>query len=258
LKSFTEIGISVLETIKKWRGKKVNFTLVDNDYDQTISHSLWNDLLKKYIAENGLINYKGFISERQKLDEYTSLLSSNPPSIHWSQNEQLVYWINAYNAFTVLLIVEHYPVKSIKEIGGNIPMINSVWDIKFFKIGELDFDLDTIEHDILRKQFDEPRIHFAINCASISCPRLRNEAYTANELEDQLEDQITSFIKNTDYNLLLPEKVKLSKIFDWFKSDFTKDQTIFEFLEKYVPFKFCKSIRVEFIDYDWNLNEIKY
>ncbi len=257
MKNIAEIGLLVLSTIKKLTGKNVKYSLDDNYKSNQISHHIWNALLKKYVADNGLVNYKGFKKEKHSLEEYTVLLSKNPPSKNWTRNEQLAYWINAYNAFTVLLIIEHYPVKSIKEIGGNIPMINSVWDIKFFKIGELDFDLDTIEHDILRKQFDEPRIHFAINCAAISCPRLRNEAYSAIELEEQLEEQTIFFINNSTYNLISSNKVKLSKIFDWFKSDFTKNQTIFEFLEKYVSFKFNNGVILEYFEYNWKLNEIK-
>ena len=107
------------------------------------------------------------------------LRKGHPNDKHWTETEQLAYWINAYNAFTVELILDHYPVASIRDIKEGVPFINSVWDIDFIKIEGKTYSLNDIEHRILRREFDEPRIHFAIVCASISCPKLRNEAFEA-------------------------------------------------------------------------------
>lgn len=257
MKAITKLGLSILGCIVKLTGKKVNFSISDDKNSIAISHTVWNTLLKKNVTKEGFVNYKGFINEKNRLIEYTSLLSNNPPSTNWTKDEQLAYWINAYNAFTVLLVINHYPIKSIKDIGVNIPKINSVWNIKFFKIGTVDFDLDTIEHEILRKQFEEPRIHFAINCASISCPRLRNEAYIATKIEEQLEEQAVYFMTHPTYNKITAGHVHLSKIFDWFKSDFTKKQDILQFLEKYVSVTFDDKVILEYFPYNWNLNELK-
>jgi len=144
-----------------------------------IEHTIWDALLKKYVSPDGTVNYKGFIRDKATFEEYLTLLSKNPPNKKtWSKAAQLAYWINAYNAFTVKLIIDHYPVKSIKDIKKGIPFLNSVWDMEFFHIGGKEMNLNDIEHDLIRRQFKEPRIHFAVNCASYSCPRLRNEAYT--------------------------------------------------------------------------------
>ena len=137
------------------------------------SHEDWTALLSVHVSEAGFADYRGFQRDSIKLDQYLEKLSNHPPNQDkWSEEEQLAYWINAYNAYTVKLILMHYPVRSIKDIGSSIqiPFVNSPWDIKFIQIGDKKLDLNNIEHSILRKEFEEPRIHFAINCASFSCP----------------------------------------------------------------------------------------
>ena len=149
---------------------------------QPPAHTQWDLLLKKHVDARGMVDYEGFIRDKEQLEQYLKKLSNTPPDPEtWSEAEQLAYWINAYNAFTVKLIADNYPVESIEDLHPtiNIPMLNTVWHKKFFKIGGRESSLDEIEHKILRKQFNEPRIHFAINCASYSCPPLRGEAYTA-------------------------------------------------------------------------------
>lgn len=255
MKNISEIIISALSIIKNLLGKKVNYSLDDSCGEKTISHEIWDKLLKSHVDIEGQVNYKGFIADFEKLEEYTQLLTNNPPAKNWDEKEQLAYWINAYNAFTVKLVSENYPINGIREIAGKIPLINSVWDIKFFKIGKLDFDLNTIEHEILRKLYDEPRIHFALNCASISCPSLRNEAYITERLEVQLNDQAISFLNNRNQNQLSENNITLSKLFDWYLGDFTKNQSLLMFLEKYVTIKFEKHPKIQYMPYNWNLNE---
>jgi hypothetical protein len=109
-------------------------------------HQQWDNLVKKYVNTNGLVNYKGFLKDKAELDAYLKTLSDNAPQNNWSQNEQKAYWINAYNAFTVSLILKHYPVKSIKDIAGKIYKINTPWDIQFITIGGKKYDLNNIEH----------------------------------------------------------------------------------------------------------------
>jgi hypothetical protein len=222
------------------------------------SHEIWDGLLKSNVKSNGLVDYKGFIKDKTKLEQYTKLLSDNAPDRKtWSKNEQLAYWINAYNAFTVKLIVDNYPVKSIRDLGPKlkIPLIKDVWHYKFFKIGGVDTSLDEIEHSILRKEFDEPRIHFAVNCASISCPPLLNEAYMADKIEAQLKKVTTNFINDPNQNKITPDNIQISSIFSWFKGDFTKKGSLIDFLNTYSKVKIKSSAKISHKDYNWNLNE---
>ena len=223
---------------------------------QPVQHHLWDSLLKKHVSPQGYVDYRGMIRDSVLLNKYLNLLSSaHPNDKNWNNEEQLAYWINAYNAFTIKLIVDHYPIQGIKEIKNGIPFVNTVWDIKFIEIENETYDLNNIEHGIIRAHFEEPRIHFAVNCASVSCPKLRNEAYTADKLDQQLDDQARYFINDSGKNRLSETPVKLSKIFSWFKGDFEvggKDYK--EFINRYASDKIDEMAEVEFLEYDWNLN----
>ncbi|OEK02439.1 hypothetical protein BFP97_13300 [Roseivirga sp. 4D4] len=222
------------------------------------SHENWTKLLAKHVRPNGLVDYKGFIADKSELNAYADYLSENPPAESWSDNEKIAYWINAYNAFTVKLIVDNYPVKSIKDLNPSlsIPTVRSIWTKEWFQIGGEDFSLDRIEHKILRKDFEEPRIHFAVNCASISCPVLRNEAYTAEKLGVQLDEQARLFLNDTSRNKITPHRVEVSKIFSWFGGDFKKGQSLIQFLNKYTDVQIEEKAKVRFTSYDWNLNDV--
>ncbi len=223
-----------------------------------VSHQVFDELLKKHVSKDGKVNYRGFIQEKERLEKYLKLLSENPPDrVTWTKNQQLAYWINAYNAFTIQLIMDNYPVKSIQDLHPKlkIPMVNTVWHVKFFSIGGKETSLDEIEHQILRKEFNEPRIHFAINCASFSCPPLLNEAYTSEKLEMQLENAARRFINDAKRNKLGKESIQISWIFSWFKSDFTKNTTLIEFLNKYADSPIDANAKISYLKYDWSLNE---
>ncbi|MDH3648353.1 MAG: DUF547 domain-containing protein [Saprospiraceae bacterium] len=223
---------------------------------EPITHEQWDSLLKRYVSADGLVNYTGFVKDSIALQSYLQLLSNNPPQKSWSDEERLAYWINAYNAFTVKLIVDHYPVKSIKDIKKGIPFINSVWDIKFFKIGKQSYDLNKIEHGIIRKKFQEPRIHFAINCASISCPALASEAYASDRLDMQLERAARSFINDPLRNKISVGAVSISKIFSWFSGDFKKKApNVIDFINRYAEVPISEGVDIDYLDYNWQLNE---
>jgi len=225
---------------------------------KTIIHKQWTELLQKHVDENGYVNYLGFKNDSTLLNNYLEMLVENPPDEEaWSDYEQIAYWINVYNAFTIKLIINHYPLESIKDIGSSIqiPFVNSPWDIKFIMINGEKLDLNSIEHSILRKKFNEPRIHFAINCASFSCPKLRKEAFTADKLNRQLNEQAIAFINDPKRNIITPEEATLSKIFSWFKGDFTKNGSLPEYLNNYSKVTLEKNSKISFIDYDWSLNE---
>lgn len=221
------------------------------------SHQHWDKLLKKYVNTAGMVNYKGLQKDKSELDEYLKTLSDNSPQKNWSENDQKAFWINAYNAYTVSLIMQHYPVKSIKDIGGSIYKINTAWDIRFIKIGGETYDLNNIEHKMLRRKFEDPRIHFAIVCASMSCARLRNEAYTGEKLNAQLEDQGKDFLNDKAKNRISGDKAELSKYFSWYQSDFTKNGSLRDFINKYSQIKINENTKISYLDYNWSLNEQK-
>ena len=222
-----------------------------------ITHEIWDSLLQKHVTEEGHVSYKGIIQDSIPFNRYISLLKNNHPNdANWNKNEQLAYWINAYNAFTVKLIVDNYPVKSIKDIKNGIPFVNTVWDIKFIDIEGVTYDLNNIEHSIIRKNFDEPRIHFAVNCASISCPRLRNEAFRPERLDSQLADNAYYFLANPVKNDFSdPANLKVSKILKWYGGDFKGKEYggVKGFLKKYGP-AHNDDAEIDYLNYDWNLN----
>ena len=224
-----------------------------------IKHDQWDSLLKDYVNAEGWVDYKGFLADSIRLQDYLDLLRANHPNKkNWSKDEQLAYWINAYNAFTVELILDYYPVPSIKDIKSGIPFISSVWDIEFIEIEDQKYTLNNIEHGIIRPKFNEERIHFAVNCASYSCPKLLNEAFCAEHLDQQLDKATKSFINNPEKNIIKEDQIQLSKILNWYWGDFKgKYKSRIEFVNKYSAQQVNEDAEVEFLDYDWSLNEQK-
>jgi len=221
-----------------------------------IQHELWDTLLQTHVSDDGWVDYSGFRQDSQKLKTYLQLLSKNHPNDkHWSKDEQLAYWINAYNAYTVKIVADHYPVSGIKDIKNGIPFVNTVWDIKFIQIENHSYDLNNIEHGIIRKHFNEPRIHFAVNCASYSCPALINRAFTATSLDQQLDDAARRFINDPLRNHPSKNPAQLSKIFSWFKGDFTKNDDLKSFVNKYAIKPISADAKIQYLDYDWSLND---
>lgn len=220
-----------------------------------VGHALWDSLLQKHVNEAGFVDYQGFQRDCLALNRYLRQLSlAHPNDRFWSREEQMAYWINAYNAFTVQIVIRHYPVSGIKEIKKGIPFVNTVWDIKFIRIESYVYDLNNIEHNILRPVFKDARIHAAVNCASYSCPPLRREAYTAERLNAQLDDQMRQFIADTRRNRLPSGEV--SEIFKWFKGDFERDAgSVKAFLNRYAATPIDPDTDLRYIEYDWRLND---
>ncbi|WP_166967179.1 DUF547 domain-containing protein [Yeosuana marina] len=213
-------------------------------------HELWDELLQKHVSSNGHVNYKSFKSEHKKLLDYIyvlSLMHKNKAFESLPKEEKLAYWINAYNALTIDLILRNYPVKSIKDI-------KNPWQQRLWKSVDIKYNLDEIEHNILRKM-DKPRIHFAIVCASVSCPKLLNKAYTAKNLEDQLTQATKDFLNDTTKNSISTSNLELSKIFKWFGSDFTKHGSLIDFLNVYSDIQISNDAKIKFKDYNWDLND---
>ncbi len=241
------------------------------------SHETWNGLLKTY-AKKGRVNYQQLIAkDLAKLTKYLNLLAgvTETEIKNWSRQEKLAYWINAYNACTFKAITDNYPIKArgmarLRFPTNSIRQIPGVWDKLKFKAGGQNLTLNQIEHEKLRAQLKEPRIHFALVCASVGCPDLRNEAYTADRIEEQLEDGAKRFVRD-------PTKVRidrkagklyLSQILKWFGNDFKdykavagygKQQGIVSFVTQYSQPTSTDAIKatklkVAWLDYDWTLN----
>ena len=218
----------------------------DSIYKEVFDHSGFNALLQKNVSAEGKVNYKAFKEDRTVLRMYLHALGRKTPTENWSKQEKLAYWINAYNAMTIDLIIRNQPIGSIKDI-------DNPWKQSLWKLGGDMYNLDTIEHQILRKM-EDPRIHFAINCASFSCPVLLNEAFTANSVDTQLEALTVGFINDTQRNTITPQAITISKIFKWFSKDFKKNQSLIEFLNTYSTIKIQRNAKINYLDYNWELN----
>ncbi|WP_455169004.1 DUF547 domain-containing protein [Aegicerativicinus sediminis] len=215
--------------------------------DEKVNHLVWDSLLKQFVDGNGFVDYKGFKNEEIRLNNYLQSLAKHPPQNNWTKDESIAYYINAYNAHTIKLILDNYPISSIKDI-------RNPWDQKRVQIGNNILSLGEIEHEVLRKM-NEPRIHFAINCASFSCPKLRNEAFIAKKLEEQLEIACKDFINDSSKNKFQNLEAQLSKIFKWYKSDFTENVSLIEYINRYAYAKISNDAKIRFLEYDWSLNE---
>lgn len=248
------------------------------------SHGAFSTLLKKHVVvvdggKSSKVNYTEFAKDRAALKSYLDALSGVSAAEFggWSKPQRMAFLINAYNAFTLELMLQNPGVKSIKDIGG---VLDNRWKRKFFKLLGEDAYLDKIEHEILRKKgaYDEPRVHYAVNCASIGCPALREEAFTADKLDKQLEEQAVRFISDRSRNRFKDGKLEVSMIFKWFKEDWESGYKGFD--GKTAPIKsredyFARYAKVladspadqqaiadgkasiSHLDYDWSINAVR-
>ena len=214
--------------------------------------SIFNELLQKHVAANGNVDYSSFKADNEKFTTYIRYLENTSPEKNWSANKEKAFWINAYNAYTIKLILANYPVKSIMDIKENN---HAAWKIKFANVGGTHYTLDAIEHEILRTKFADPRIHVGVNCASISCPKLSNLAFTEENIENQLEKLMNEFINDNSRNKITENHIQISSIFDWFKDDFTKSTTLIGYLNKYATPKINEKIKIDYLKYNWSLNK---
>jgi len=224
---------------------EINFQQ-DQNQDKGI-HASWNVLLQQYVDADGNVDYRSWKKSQTDLDKYIQLLEKTPPANYWDKNDSLAYFINAYNAVTVKLILDNYPLKSIRDI-------KDPWDSKSLNLPNNSLTLNDIEHKVLRKM-DDPRIHFAINCASASCPQLSNEAFRASKVQKQLEEATALFINDTSKNQISEKNIGLSKIFLWFSKDFGSKKERIAFIQKYSQKPFKDNAKIKYQEYDWSLNE---
>ncbi|RZN83024.1 MAG: DUF547 domain-containing protein [Winogradskyella sp.] len=238
----TEIEVKD-ETIVKTQDKVVEI----DTKPEAFNHNALNTLLENNVSENGNVDYKNLKAQRTDLSDYIESLTNNVPNESWSKEDKLAYWINAYNALTIDLILRNYPLNSIKDI-------DKPWDQRLWKFGDKWQNLNDIEHQILRKM-DEPRIHFAIVCASFSCPKLQNTAFTASNLEELLTNATKEFLADENRNNISENSLKLSKIFKWFAKDFKTNGSLIDFLNKYTEVEISSKAKKSFKDYNWDLND---
>jgi len=231
-------------------------------FDQ--DHAAWTRLLRRYVRA-GVVDYAGLRRGGEaELDGYLRSLQSVCRGHYdtWSRRQKLAVWVNAYNAYTIRLILNHYPLASIREIG---LLPGAAFRTDFIPMEKLRGDtisLNVIENEILRKEFREPRIHFAIVCASTSCPALRTDAYRAAELDRQFDDAARGFLRDPTRNRFdaATNTLRLSSIFDWFREDFEGAAgSLQAFVARYAEPPTARAVgagglRVEFLDYDWSLN----
>ena len=239
--------------------------------DGPFSHSALDSVLHQFVDEAGYVDYKALKSNRSDLDRYVQSLADVSPKSHPGRfpvrEEKLAYWINAYNALVLSAVLDAYPVGSVKDIKYLSGFFNRTW----FTVGGESYTLNGIEHDILRDEFKEPRIHAAINCASVGCPRLRAAAFLPEGLDGQLEKVMFDFL-NEARNVTIDQQagvVRLSKILEWFEADFTgwlaqsegaENPDIVDYVARYLPEEKSRLLRetdfgIAYYDYDWLLND---
>ena len=221
---------------------------LNNLYSQT---SIFNNLLQKHVDKKGNVDYKALKKDEAALDSYLSYLEKANTKEFNSDNAEKAFWINVYNAYTLKIILSHYPLKSITSIKKDG---KTAWKTSFVKAGGKTYTLDFVEHEILRKKFKDPRIHVGVNCASGSCPKLANFAFTAANIDASLETLMKEFINDTTRNKIGKKKIEISEIFNWFKGDFTADGTVIDYINKYSKVQVSKKAKIKYLPYDWSLN----
>lgn len=210
-------------------------------------HAPYHTLMKQHTDESGQVDYAALQPQAQVLDAYLQQLGQVDPASFPSKEEQMLFYVNLYNAATISLILEHYPTASIMELDGG-----KTWDVKRVKVnGEL-LSLNEIEHEILRKRWDDPRVHVAVNCASASCPALFL-AETEDELNAMLDESMRSFINDTTKNVIATDTTYLSKLFDWYAEDFGNVRA---YVRRYAahPELITDETVIRYQPYDWSLN----
>lgn len=248
-------GIAVLCVLGAWL---LYPHQVQSKEQSEFSHDLFDQVLQKYVDSQGRVDYAGLKSDPGTLESYLDLLTVNAPSDKATFQTGLAFWINAYNALTIKGVLDHYPTTSVRKIrlfGGFFSRIK-------FQVGERSYTLDNIEHDIIRYEYGDPRIHFALVCASLGCPILEKRVFVPETLEERLDNATAKFINNSEKVRLDRENrvLYLSKIFEWYAEDFedTHDSVI-NFIAEYLPetdaaFLKKEKVQLQYLEYDWSLN----
>lgn len=248
------------------------------------SYDGYGETLKKYVDDRGFVNYKGLKADRKQLDDFVASLGALSQAEYrsWSEADRIALWSNVYNAVTLKAIIDHYPIKKGSFINGlrfpenSIRQIDGVWDELTMRVMGKPYTLGEVEHEVLRAEFDEPRIHMAIVCASIGCPPLRNEPFVGDRLDEQLAGQARDFLASKSRFKIdrANGKVYWSPIFNWFGGDFVSkysvqggfsnhsknNRAVLNFIAQHIDAseaEYLKNKRYTLsnLDYDWSLNE---
>ncbi len=224
----------------------VSFTFSVNADPGDVASELWDQLLRKHVDAQGNVDYPGFKSD-PKFDDCIAAFADQHPDGSWERSEKMAFWINVYNAYTVKLILDHYPLKSITDI-------DKAWDKSFIKLKGKTYSLNQVEHEILRPQFKDPRVHFAVNCASYSCPKLHNKAFRPETLDATLTTLTKAFLQDTKRNKVNAATPQVSQIFDWFKEDFDAKGGVINFINSYSSANIPAGTELIYMEYNWRLN----
>ena len=237
------------------------FHAVAQSFDH--SHKAWDALLKKHVVlisggKASQLDYAGMMKDREALKAYLATLSKVGEAEFngWSKPQRMAFLINAYNAFTVEKILTRWPdIRSIWDFGR---IFGNPFKDDFFTLFGRKSTLDGVEHGMLRKPgaYGDPRVHYAVNCASIGCPMLREEAYVASRLDAQLDEQAARFLSDRSRNRFRDGRLEVSRIFDWFKEDFVPHEKYFERYAKVLGYP-GGAVPINFLDYDWSLNGLR-
>jgi hypothetical protein len=246
------------------------------------SHRTYDDVLRRYVDDRGLVDYLGLAQRRADLDRYYARLAAtspdNDPERFPEYSDRLAYWLNAYNAGVLVAVLSQYPIGSVDEVPPPAPLFFMPRLSGFFVFTRMVLGGDAIsfyalENSVIRERFDDPRIHFALVCASMSCPRLRAHAYGAAELDAQLDEDVRRFMAEDRGVQIDPvaRTVRLSKIFEWYESDFTgwmkrqgEEASLRAYVRRYLDddrraaLDACADCTVEFLAYDWALNDQRH
>ncbi len=231
---------------------------------ESINHSLWDNLLSRHVRKSNrgvnLVDYRGFsAADRTMLADYIAILTGVSIS-QFNRDQQLAYWINLYNALTVQVVLDHYPVDSIRDINISPGLFTiGPWDKTLISIEGEDLTLNDIEHRILRPIWRDPRIHYAVNCASIGCPDLRDRAYSGTEIDTALDRAATAYVNDPRGVSVVDGKVSVSKIYDWFIEDFGGSEgMVLRHLQHYAAHELAARLeaigKLSDVHYDWSIN----
>jgi len=243
------------------------FSAHDPQSATTVDHSAWDAMLKQHVTrdETGLnrVNYAAWKREsRDGLLAYIGRMEKVEVT-KLSRSEQYAYWVNLYNAVTVALILKHYPVDSIRDIDISPGFFsNGPWGAKLVEVGGVELSLDNIEHDILRVNWDEPRVHYAVNCASIGCPNLARDAYKGTQLDSQLDAAARAYIASPRGIHFDGDRVTVSKIYSWYDEDFGNSEAgVIEHISQYANGETAQRVAglssIDDYEYDWSLNDVR-
>ncbi|MEM1277622.1 MAG: DUF547 domain-containing protein [Pseudomonadota bacterium] len=231
---------------------------------KTVDHSAWDQLTRKYVSGGGetvaLVDYRGIAGERAVLDGYLQLLSSTNVGA-LDRPEQFAFWANLYNALTVRVILDHYPQETIRDIDISPGFFaDGPWGAKLITVEGVELSLDDIEHRIMRPIWQDPRVHYAVNCASIGCPDLHKGAFVAATLDAQLEEAARAFVNHPRGAQVAGGDLYVSSIYEWFKEDFGgRDAGVIAHLKQYAEPPLANQLanirRISDDDYDWSIND---